>query len=148
MGHMYPENISKYLLLKLFGGCFDDNGLKESPIKITIPEFANYFIDKISQMDTIIEKMENEEDIKLLTELKEENYGVTCAEGVYFDKGMIKWAISDCLYYSCKHGIVNKMDNIHGLEDDYYYFDLKEYRRLKDETGKEIEDYIIKYIVH
>lgn len=150
MGHMNPRNISKYILYRLFEGCFDEEGMKESPNKITIPEFVNYFTDKIDRMNGIIFRMKNNSasnlDIRLLIKLKEENYGVSCSEAVYFDKGMIEFAISDCLYFLCKSGIIDKIDNIDGLEHDYYCFNLDEYRRLKDETGKEIDDYIIRHI--
>ncbi len=161
MGHLYPENISKYLVHKLFtnwlnrkkldSGCFVDEGILEKPKPLKVYDIINHFTKKISQMNQIISLLSSEKDIKLLTNLMKRNFGVNSAEGCYLDSEMIKMAIYECLGTWKNYGIVKEIDK--------EWFFIREIicgktmfldKSIKDEViklleKKKVNDLIIKY---
>lgn len=144
MGHLYPENISKYLIHKLFRNWMDEEeyesgfiskGFLNNPKPLKIEETVQYFIEKINQMKRIIISQYKTEDIKLLKRLMEKEFGVNCAEGCYLDKDMLEMTINECLAIWSEKKYVKKTK-------DGWILDMEKYRK----SGKELEDLYIKYI--
>lgn len=133
MGHLYPENISKYLIHKLFRNWVEKDELN-NPKPLKIKEVVQYFMGKIKQMRRVIVLVENKEDIELLTKLMEEKFGVNCAEECYLDESMLKMTINECLAVWKGRGIV--------IEINDEWFIKREILRNKPD----ITSYIILYI--
>jgi hypothetical protein len=128
LGHLYPTNISKYLIYKLYTNWYDKDKfnkgfsvseeLLDSPTPLIKEEVIQHFMKSIKRMELAIEIVrkddstifkediiEQEKVIKLLTSLME-SFGVSCADGLYLEEWALDMAIQECLAIWKEHGVL------------------------------------------
>lgn len=171
MGHLYPVNVSKHLLQKLKwnwletredekGKVISITGKLKKPKPLIIEDEINYFKDKIEQMRFAIKLIKDEQNLifekdlekkhrvlETLKELMKKNFGISCADGCYFEEYMIELAISEVLAIWKKIGIVENNKNEWYLKEEAYnnQFKPKTSNKLK-KNKNQLKDYIIEHI--
>jgi hypothetical protein len=153
MGHLYPSNISKYLLYKMYENNLEKDYKKtgscnytDKPRPLSVAGAVNHFMKKINRMQFAMKYIEENNDLifsediekqekalKLLQRLTEQEFGCNAADGSFLEPEMIEMAVSEVL--SCWLG-----DNIVYKKDKNWYLNLKCL------TDKDLKDYIIEYI--
>lgn len=173
MGHLYPTNISKYLIYKLFTNWFDkdkrNKGLVvskeilDSPKPLKKEDAINHFRKNQKRMEfaiSIVKKddstifqegiVEQEKTIKLLETLMEKNFGVSCADGLEINEWALDMAIQECLAIWLDHGIVEVINDEWFLKREIFSGNRKLDDSIIDEIvallkAKKIDETIVKY---
>jgi len=153
MGHLYPTNISKYMLYKLYSNTLEENHKKTGsctyaiePRPLLIYDVIKHFMKQIDRMKFAMKSVKNNNDlifsediekqektIKLLKKLTRQEFGCNAADGSSLESYMIEMAATEVLAYWFSDKIVYK-------KEDGWYLNLE---CLKDRNFKEL---IIDYI--
>jgi len=172
LGHLYPTNISKYLIYELFANWYNRKKINKgssiskellaSPRPLRKKDVISHFKKNLKRMELAIEIVKKdksmifqeditkqEETTKLLNKLMEENFGVSCAEGCYFDEEMIDMAVQECLATWLDHGIVELINDEWFLKKEIFHdkhLDASTIKRILTLLENEkIDDRIIRY---
>lgn len=159
MGHLYPKNVSKWIIYKLFDNWVKygnekrtySTGFLDEPKPLTRKEIVDHFMYKIKQMQYAIKTIKKdesliftediemqEETIKTLKDLLYNCFVVGCAEGTNEReyKYMLNIAIDECLAIWKYHKFVYKNDK------EEWFLDLNYMQKQE----KQLEDLVIKYV--
>lgn len=173
MGHLYPTNISKYLIYKLFTNWFDKDKqnkgfsvskeILESPKPLKKEDAINHFRKNQKRMELAIsivkrdertifreELIEQEKTIKLLKTLMGKNFGVSCADGLEINEWALDMAIQECLATWLDHGIVEVINDEWFLKREIFSGNGKLDDSAIDEIvdllkAKKIDETIVRY---
>ncbi len=170
MGHLYPGNISEYLIFKLFRNWWDKDGCTSTPRDIPKPlivkDVIEHFLKRIKRMRYAIDVVDKdvskiftediimqEKTVKMLKNIMQKDFGVGCAEGGYMDEGMLDMAIYECLGTWESHGIVEEINKEWFFKKEFYNGNKRLNDIIIDEIlnllkSKKLDEIIVRYVYY